>query len=65
MKFIALALVIILFIIGEYFQKHGGRPLWFWIVMVIVVGYGIAILGTSFILRKKQLKNKDDENNEK
>ncbi len=60
LKFILLGVLIALFLSGEYFRKHGGHPLWYWIVLgiVILLGSCLILIGVYF----RDRKNNDNEN---
>ncbi len=64
LKFVLLALLVALFISGEYFRKHGGHPLWYWIVLALVILLGSGLILTGIYVRNKKVKKSAEENNE-
>ena len=65
LKYIVFVLVLGLFSLGEYFKEHGGHPLWYWIVMGVVILFGLTIVFVSVVSRKKsaasQISSKKDK----
>jgi general stress protein CsbA len=56
LKVILLALLLGLFVTGEYFKKHGGHPFWYWIIFVSVIALGVSLLTAGFLINKKLKK---------
>ena len=53
LKLLVIALVLGLFFLGEYFKERGGHPLWYWIVMGVVIFFGFTLVSLSVASRRK------------
>lgn len=55
LKSVVLVLLFALFILGEYFRKHGGHPWFYWVLMAVVIAAGLVLIlsGVYFKYRKK------------
>jgi len=64
LKFINLGVIVILFAVGEYYKKSGGHPVWYWFALAFVVVFGLTLVITNIVIRKKNQKPEQDKKQE-